>query len=257
MNKETLETLLIDYIDGRLTREERFQVEQELVKNPEAYKLYEQLKEVIHAMERSSRLEPSAALSTSFDKLLKDEIAASKKTKVIFLRPAFYRVAAAIALLVIGAGAGYWISKYQRQQEEIAVIQKQMQETKLLLMSMLDNENSASQRVLGATVALKLDKTDQEIINALKNALNEDPNTNVRLAALDALNKFNKEPYVRSLLVTSLSSQKDPIVQIALIRILVEIKAKGAVKELERITTDDEVLKEVKDEAHAGLMKLS
>ncbi|WP_333820704.1 HEAT repeat domain-containing protein [Ohtaekwangia sp.] len=257
MNKETLETLLIDYIDGRLTREERFQVEQELVKNPEAFKLYEQLKEVIHAMDQSPKLEPSAILASSFSKQLQDEIAANKKTNVFFMQPAFYRVAAAVALLVIGGGMGYWISKYQRQQEQLAVIQKQMEETKLMMMSMLENEQSASQRVLGATVALKLDKTDQDIINALRTALNEDPNTNVRLAALDALNKFNKEPYVRSLLISSLSSQKDPNVQIALIRILVEMKAQGAVKELQRITTDDEMLKEVKDEAHAGLLKLS
>ena len=62
MNREKLETLLIDYIDGRLTPEEKLQVEQELVNNKEAYILYEQLKEVIHSMERSSKLEQTASL---------------------------------------------------------------------------------------------------------------------------------------------------------------------------------------------------
>ncbi|SKC89079.1 HEAT repeat domain-containing protein [Ohtaekwangia koreensis] len=257
MNKETLETLLIDYIDGKLTHEEKLQVEQELVNNKDAYILYEQLKEVMHAMDRSSKLEPSASLQSSFNTLLQEEIKAVKKPKVIFLQPSFYRVAAAVTLLILGAGLGYWISKYQRQQQEIALIQKQLEENKLMMMSMLDNEGSASQRVLGATVALKMERPDDEIVMALGKAMNEDPNTNVRLAALDALSKFNKERHVRGILIASLATQKDPLVQIALIRILVEMKVQGAVKELERISNDEEVLKEVKDEAHAGLLKLS
>lgn len=257
MNRETLETLLIDYIDGRLTPEEKLQVEQELVNNKEAYILYEQLKEVIHSMERSSKLEPTASLKSSFDKLIEEEIKSSKKSKTIFFTPAFHRVAAAVVLVVLGGGIGYWISKYERQQQELADIRKEMQATKTMMMTMLDNHQSASQRVLGATVALKMDRPDDEIILALANAMNEDSNTNVRLAALDALSKFNKEQNVRKLLIASLTTQKDPIVQIALIRILVEIRAQGAVKELQRITTDEEMLKEVKDEAHAGILKLS
>jgi hypothetical protein len=257
MNKETLETLLIDYIDGRLTPEEKLQVEQELVSNRETYILYEQLKEVIHSMERSSKLEPTAKLKSSFDKLIEEEIRSSKKSKTIFFTPAFYRVAAAVALVVLGGGIGYWISKYERQQKELADIRKEMQATKTMMMTMLDNHQSASQRVLGATVAMKMERPDDEIIHALASAMNEDSNTNVRLAALDALSKFNKEQNVRKLLITSLTTQKDPIVQIALIRILVEIRAQGAVKEFQRITTDEETLKEVKDEAHAGILKLS
>lgn len=257
MNRETLETLLIDYIDGRLTPEEKLQVEQELVNNKEAYILYEQLKEVIHRMDRSSKLEPTSKLKSSFDKLIEEEIRSAKKSKTIFFRPAFYRVAAAVALVVLGGGIGYWISKYERQQQELADIRKEMQATKTMMMTMLDNHQSASQRVLGATVALKMDRPDDEIIQALANAMNEDSNTNVRLAALDALSKFNKEQNVRKLLIASLTTQKDPIVQIALIRILVEIRAQGTVKELQRITNDEETLKEVKDEAHAGILKLS
>ena len=48
MDNEKLEIQLIDYIDGKLTEAERKQVEQELVRNESAFKLYEQLKEVIH-----------------------------------------------------------------------------------------------------------------------------------------------------------------------------------------------------------------
>jgi hypothetical protein len=78
----------------------------------------------------------------------------------------------------------------------------------------------------------------------------------VRLAALDALRKFYHQEHVRKTLIASMATQKDPVVQIALIRLLAEMKEKEIVKELERITTDEEQLPAVKDEAHAALHQL-
>ena len=118
MDNEKLEMLLIDYIDGKLTDAERQQVEQELVRNENAFRLYEQLKEVIHAIDKSKKLEPSHHLKKQFDEFLAAEIKTSKKeTKIIFFQPAFYRVAAAVALLVVGGGIGFWISKQNDQHQ--------------------------------------------------------------------------------------------------------------------------------------------
>jgi HEAT repeat protein len=87
--------------------------------------------------------------------------------------------------------------------------------------------------------------------------MNEDPNSNVRLAAMDALGKFSNEATVRTALIQSLSTQKDPIVQIALIQLLVKMKEKGVVKQLEQMTKDASTMKAVKDEAYSGILKLS
>ena len=111
--------------------------------------------------------------------------------------------------------------------------------------------------MMGATVAFKMEKADDQIVRALTKTMNEDPNTNVRLVAMEALGKFHQQDYVRKALIASLAIQKDPVVQIALIRLMVEIKEKEAMKELQRITNDEEVLPAVKDEAHAGILKLS
>ena len=54
-----------------------------------------------------------------------------------------------------------------------------------------------------------------------------------------------------------LVKQKDPVVQISLIRLMVEMKEKSVIKELDRITKDNESIKAVKDEAYSGLLKLS
>jgi HEAT repeat protein len=95
------------------------------------------------------------------------------------------------------------------------------------------------------------------VVTALVRTMNEDPNTNVRMAALDALSKFYEEPAVRKALIRSLEKQKDPIVQIALIQLLVRMKEKGVVNDLKRIVDDNEVLTPVKDEAYTGILKLS
>lgn len=125
------------------------------------------------------------------------------------------------------------------------------------MLKMLDNQNSASQRLMGATAAFNSTKPDDEIVSALVRTLNEDANTNVRIAALEALGKFHAQPHVRKALIDALSTQKDPLVQIALIRLMVQMKESGITEQLKDITNDDDVLPAVKDEAHAGLLKLS
>ena len=54
-----------------------------------------------------------------------------------------------------------------------------------------------------------------------------------------------------------MSTQKDPVVQIALIQMLVKLKENGVVNQLEKLTKDGSVMKAVKDEAYTGILKLS
>ena len=258
MDNEKLEMRLIDYIDGNLPEAEQHQVEQELMRNDKAYKLYEQLKEIIHAMDKAEKLEPSQHLKRQFDQFLSTEIDTSKKkTRIIFFQPAFYRVAAAVALLIVGGGIGFWISKQNDQRQEITKIKQEMEATKLMMMSLIDNKSSASQRLQGVNVALTIATADDEVVRALAKRMNEDPNTNVRLAALDALSKFHDEPLVHKVLIDALASQKDPIVQIALIQLMVKMKEKGVVNDLKRIVDDEATMKAVKDEAYSGMLELS
>jgi hypothetical protein len=258
MEKERLESLLIDYIDSKLATSDKVIVEKELATSEDARQLYAQLKEVMEAMDRSAKLHPSSSLQRSFDKMLKQEMTSiEKETKAVFFSPTFYRVAAAVLLLIVGGASGYLISKYQRQQQEIAEIKRQLQETKDRVIAMIGDDLSASQRIQGMNVAMKIEKADVQVVNALVNAMNEDTNSNVRLAAVDALSKFYKDPTVRRELIAALSKQKDPIVQIALIQLLVKMNEKNVVDDLNKIVDDEQTIKPVKDEAYSAIMKLS
>lgn len=257
MEKEKLESLLIDYIDGKLSVEEQHQIEQELRENESSLHLYQQLKTVINQLEKTSEVQPSVELRANFDKALKEEISKSKKGKQIFFQSNVFRIAAGLALLITGLGLGFWISKTQDQQHEMARLREEMNATKQLMMSMMANQQSASQRMMGVEASYQLEKADDEIVNALLNTMNTDPNTNVRLAALEALGKFHRQEQVRKALIAALPKQKDPVVQISLIRLMVEMKEKSVIKELEKMTKDKENIRPVKDEAYAGILKLS
>lgn len=121
----------------------------------------------------------------------------------------------------------------------------------------LNNMQSPAQRIMAAERAYELsDKTDRDIVDALVKTMNEDPSTNVRLAALDALGKFHRQPYVKKQLVTALKKQKDPFVQIELIKMLTQMKQASVLRELEKIAEDENTIKAVKDHAYAGILHL-
>jgi hypothetical protein len=257
MEKEKLESLLIDYIDGKLINEEKAAIEKELQQNESSLQLYEQLKKVMNQIDHSPKFEPSVDFKLNFEKALQQEISNSKKGKQVFFQPMVLRIAAGFIFLLVSVGIGYWINKNNEQQREIARLREEMDSTKRMMMAMMTNPQSASQRMLGVAASYQLEKADDEIVDALLKTMNEDPNTNVRLAALEALSKFHQQEHVRAALINSLAKQKDPVVQISLIRLMVEMKEKSVIKELDRITKDKEMIKAVKDEAYSGLLKLS
>lgn len=257
MEKEKLESLLIDYIDGALNPSERLMVEKMMSEDEAVRLLMEQFRSVIQDLNATRELTPPDQLKINFLKDLQQLERESKGGKQVFFSPVIMRSAAAVALVIASVTIGYWINRNNQHERELQALKKQMKEMKTMMMAGLNNEQSPSQRMLGVSVAYQMEKPDSDIVNALLKTMNEDANTNVRLAALEALSKFSGEPEVRKELIHSLHTQKDPMVQITLIQLLVNMKEKGVVKELEKIATDEKTMKAVKDEAYKGILKLS
>ncbi|MBI3218336.1 MAG: HEAT repeat domain-containing protein [Bacteroidetes bacterium] len=259
MEHKILESLLIDYIDGRLDSAEAAKVDQLLKEDSHALQLFNQLKEVINQMKQANDLAPTSESRQKFLVALENEVQleSRKDAKHVFFSPYTLKIAAGFIMLMAIAGIGYWLNKTNEQQKQIARLQEQMDSTKNVMMAMIVNPQSASQRMQGVAVSYQIKKADDEIVNALFDAMYNDPSTNVRLAALEALAKFSNQPNVKDGLIKSLSKQKDPMVQISLIQLLVDMKEKAVINELERISRDKEVLKAVKDEAYAGILRLS
>src|SRR5689334_7922093 len=101
MEKEKLESMMIDYVDGTLGGQDRQLIEQEIANNPEAKTLYNQTRKLLETIDRVSALEPSIRLKNKFEKELQSAIAEKGKGgRVVQLsRPLLYRIAAGVALL--------------------------------------------------------------------------------------------------------------------------------------------------------------
>ena len=170
-----------------------------------------------------------------------------------------YRVAAGIALLVTGTFLGmivYSLISDSGQSTEISELRSEVTALRKNAMFTMLKDESSSSRIQAVDYAKDIDSPDENIINTLVKTLNNDKNVNVRMAAAYALAKFTSRRSVCDSLVKSLSLQKDPILQVTLINILVEIQEKSAIRPIEQIISNDETMPEVKTVAENGVKML-
>lgn len=248
---------LIDYIDGRLPDSEKAELDLWLDKNPAGREEYEQLKSLLKRLEEDVPEVPSGKLIRRYEDWLDGNLAQARPESKPLFFPTWLKIAASLVLLILAGGGGYLIQSTLDQKAEVARLQRELAETKQLVLSQLRDEQSASQRMMGVYAANELSTADEEIINVLAKAMEEDPSSNVRLAALEALSRFYQDERVRPLLIGSLNRQTDPVVQIALIQWLVQMKEKSILQDLEKITRGNSPVKAVKDEAYKGIFKLT
>lgn len=162
----------------------------------------------------------------------------------------YWRVAAGI-VFILGA---FWAGRYYNQNAakapdtEIAALREEVQDMKRALAT----GASASERIQMVSQEFDTEQPD-DIIQVLITTMNQDPNVNVRVAASEALYRFHHNKVVRQALVASLKQQTDPLMQLTLIDMLVSIKEKEAIGELEDLSQRDDLLPIVKDKAAEGL----
>jgi len=144
-----------------------------------------------------------------------------------------------------------------RKQALLAKLQRRrpVPQKQVMFASLHDMESPAS-RITATTAAEKLPNRGNDVVDALVQTLNSDPNSNVRLAALDGLARFYQESYVRLKLVDALKKQRDPVVQIAMINLLVRMRASGILEQLDKMVNDENTYKAVKDCAYSGILEL-
>lgn len=133
---------------------------------------------------------------------------------------------------------------------------KENDQQKQMLFASLGNMESPSTRIAAAMKAYRMQSADKDIVDALVSTMNEDPSTNVRLAALEALSRFHRENYVKKKLIASLKKQKDPMVQIELIHVLTEMKQKSILDDLQKMVQDVNTNDAVKERAYSSILTL-
>ena len=269
MNCKEIQTLLIDYLDGRLESASADRVRQHLQECAACKSEADDLQVLLTAMQNTVVETPPAALRESFDTMLQSELnmlttaniieefkPANKRTgRIMPISHPAWKVAAALILVAAGVVIGRNLPSQPppaafAQMDSLRNEVKSMRQE--IMLNMIDDE-SASQRIKAVSYSEDMSNPDQQVIDVLINTLNHDKNVNVRLAALYSLQRFADKRAVRDSLVSSLPTQTESIIQVVLINLLAEKREGRAIAPIRNIITNKKTLKEVKDAARRSL----
>jgi hypothetical protein len=182
--------------------------------------------------------------------------AASRRVVTFPSKPA-WQIAMAAGLLVVGVFVGrYALQTGGGGNAELAQLRGQVEGLRqMVALSMLQGQ-SPSARMRGVTYSEQISQPDKQVLDALLQAVNHDSNVNVRLSAVDALQKFAADPELTRAMADSIPGQDSPLVQIALIDMLVQLDARGAARDLAQFTKNERMDEMVRQRAAWALHQL-
>ncbi|TAH09803.1 MAG: HEAT repeat domain-containing protein [Runella slithyformis] len=136
--------------------------------------------------------------------------------------------------------------------KQIAELRKEMQMTQELVVLSLLKDESASARLKGLSYATALNQPANVVIEALIKTLREDESVNVRLSAIEALERFK----IKGVLVGQLAQSTEPIEQLTLIETLLRLRAKESLPALKQLEEDPNTDQSVRLAARNGIDEL-
>jgi len=267
MNCEKTQEKFADYLTGDLDKGGRREVQEHILACAPCREDLENLTVVWAKLGVLPEEQPGGGLRHRFYAMLeeyKDGLDVRKKTALglagwrewfTFRHPAFVASFSAF-LLFVGLGAGWLLNGGRAGGGRITTLSREVQGMRQQVALSLLGQPSASDRIQGIGYSATVENPNDKTLTALFDALDNDPNPNVRLAAVDALYLFRNKPGVRESLVQSLAIQNYPLVQVALIDFLVEVREARAAEALKSLIEKNELTPEVKKRAEQGLKQI-
>ena len=207
---------------------------------------------------------PQAAAKARFQEVLAAYQAGMASTQlpvaarvVRFPARARWQIAMAAGLVAVGIFFGRYLPQAGSPgTPEMAQLRGQVEGLRQMVALSMLQQQSPSARMRGVTYSEQISQPDKQVLDALLQAVNHDSNVNVRLSAIDALQKFAADPEVARAMVDSIPGQDTPLVQIALIDMLVQLNARGAVPDLARLAKNVQLDEMVRQRAAWALHKM-
>ncbi len=216
--------------------------------------------------------QPTAALKKRFDGMLasyqegrwEKQNLHSERNKFLglgaiteWLRAPALSVAWAAVLVIAAFFGGRYLDRNNTPDPQIASLHQELQSMRQLVVLSMLQQQSASERLQAVSYSLRQPGADPTVLDALLHTLRYDNSVDVRLAALDALSRYGGRPDVRKGLVDSLEKQQSPLVQVALIDVLVDLRDASALGPLKRFQQDPKLDPSVRKHADWGIQQLS
>jgi len=134
------------------------------------------------------------------------------------------------------------------------VARQQKAESHHDIYSGLADSSSVANRLNAVIKASTLASLNDKMKNELCRTFSEDENDNVRLAALEVLSKFSTDKYIQEHLVASLNKQKDPMVQLELVKIVGNNGNPETTEKLIAMANNPFTVDAVKEQVHYALL---
>ncbi|MCX6558067.1 MAG: HEAT repeat domain-containing protein [Candidatus Aminicenantes bacterium] len=265
MNCQEAKGKIPDLLNDGLAADEASRLREHLHSCPACRDEFQELNETWTHLGILAEEQPGPELRRNFYRQLELE----RREKAASLRPAWQqqwrrflsapmlRLAATVLVVIaifaggffLGSGPGGGSGQIQQLSREMNNLQQQFS------LSLLQ-QPSASARLQGVSLTSRLQKPDPALLKTLLAILDDDPNVSVRLSAVDALYLFADREEVRAAITASLSRQTSPLVQIALIDLMVSLKEKRAAAALKKLVNDGQILPEVRQRAQSGISQI-
>lgn len=247
--KENIEAKIIAFFEGELNASEKQALLQQKEQSEQAQQLFQEYAGLYAQLQHQHLAKPEKNLKADFEQLLQQEKRGIGRIRNLYR----YSIAASI---IIFLGVAVWTtisntSHVQEMNRELATLRQNMQN--------LLAEQSTSARIKAVNMSYELSLPDEDVLNALINTLQSDPSENVRSAAIDALSQFIQIEKVKQAFINTLAAQESEYLQIKIIQVLANIKAKEALPSFENILENAKaspLLKQETEQAKAHIIKI-
>ncbi len=300
------DTLLIDYLLGRLSETDRLLFEEILAEDLPLRQEAESLEKIWRDVQRHE-VEADAGLDTAFYALLDREkenqtlekqhqqqakvialpkkriywpyaavlaafglmfwlgrmtVAPEIKTQTVRIEKPSYRPletspAEEVAQMEPSTKAETKDVSMKKVQQEVATLRKELKVTQELVVLGLLRKESAAERLKGLQYASNMPSIPPDLLQTLAQTLRQDENINVRLATLETLKNYGKNPSVRKALLARLNVASELPEQISVMETLVINKETAALPRLKQLAEDEAADPLIRKQAQQSIQLLT
>lgn len=248
MTEEHAEQLMLDYIDGTISHANYQLLKEYLEKQQKTFAELDDMKGMMNDFPKTDVPQISKELDDRINHLID-----SNKTPSHWLKQK-YLLVAVYTIVILGAGTGFGYLLQSNNNDQLSTEMRELKQ--LVLQTMKTKEVSAGQRIKAVNLSSQIDQVDESIVAVLLETLETDPNVNVRLSALRSLSNYADNAQVRAGLVESILEQESPIVQVALLNIMIQWQEKSAIKPFQKLLEKPDTESLVVRRIETGLEKI-
>lgn len=256
MTEIEIKQLIHSYQNGQLNHDEWQRLERAIEQGLIDPDQIHVLSKLNHGIQNLGEENAPPAVKTQVLDMIEKEQALMNKDRIIISKEWFIRTVLAAAAMFTGLIIGFVFRPASAPLQDVALLRNEMVSLKETVLLTLLEKETVTDRLKAVSYSYELDQSSRTVIEALLTTLNEDNNINVRLAAVEALQRYGTESWVRIQLVKSIAIQDSPLVQVALAECMVALKEKSSVLELEKLINDKETPEAVKNKLKGCIQQI-